>query len=63
VRKSLWPVASSEADSSPYLDRMPETSAEMFWRFIELAHATGPVTFELQNKVIVLSGTRRIFRR
>lgn len=61
MRTSRWPVASSDADFSPYLDGMPETSAELFWRFVELARAPGPVTFELQNKVIVLSGARRIF--
>ena len=63
MRKSRWPVASSDADFFPYLDGMPATSVELFWRFVELARAPGPVTFELQTKVIVLSGTRRISHR
>jgi hypothetical protein len=33
----------------------------MFRRFIELARACGPVTFELQCHSVVLCGTRRIF--
>ncbi len=33
----------------------------MFGRFIELARAAGPATFELQNDLVVLRGTRRIF--
>lgn len=58
---SRWPVASSDADFAPYLEGRPATVTEMFWRFVELARATGPATFELQNGPVVLRGTRRIF--
>jgi hypothetical protein len=58
---SRWPVASSDADFAPYLAGAPEASAAMFARFLGLARAAGPVTFELQRGVIVLRGTRRIF--
>jgi hypothetical protein len=40
---------------------MPEVSVRMFRRFAEMARASGPVIFELQNRPIVLRGTRRIF--
>jgi hypothetical protein len=33
----------------------------MFGRFIDMARAAGPVTFELQNGKVALCGTRRIF--
>jgi hypothetical protein len=33
----------------------------MFRRFVDMARASGPVIFELQNGPIVLRGTRRIF--
>jgi hypothetical protein len=33
----------------------------MFRRFVDMARASGPVTFELQNGPVVLRGTRRIF--
>jgi hypothetical protein len=56
-----WPVASSDADFAPYLAGMPEVSVAMFGRFVDLARAAGPVTFELQNGLVVLRGTRRIF--
>lgn len=61
MRQSRWPVASGDADFAPYLAGASEASAGMFRRFMELARAAGPVTFELQNGVIVLCGTRRIF--
>jgi hypothetical protein len=61
VHTSRWPAASSDADFSPYLAGRPEASAEMFWRFAELARLPGPATFELQDKVVVLSGTQRIY--
>jgi hypothetical protein len=61
MRKSRWPVASVDADFAPYLAGMPAPSVAMFARFIDLARAAGPVTFELQNGVVVLCGTRRIF--
>jgi Domain of unknown function (DUF5655) len=60
-RKSRWPAASSDADFAPYLAGKPDTSVELFWRFVELARTPGPVTFELQNGIIVLCGTKRIF--
>jgi hypothetical protein len=40
---------------------MPQESIRLFWRFIALARACGPATFELQRPGIVLCGTRRIF--
>jgi len=58
---SRWPVAGSDADFAPYLAGRPAAVTEMFWRFAELARATGPVAFELQNGPVVLRGTRRIF--
>jgi hypothetical protein len=61
VHTSRWPAASNDADFSPYLAGKPEASIEMFWRFVELARTSGPVTFELQNGIIVLCGTQRIF--
>jgi len=61
MRKSRWPVATSDADFAPYLEGAPEASVVMFRRFIDLARAVGPVTFELQNGPVVLCGTRRIF--
>jgi hypothetical protein len=40
---------------------MPATSVEMFQRFVAMARACGPLTFELQRASIVLCGTRRIY--
>jgi hypothetical protein len=59
--KTRWPVASGDEDFAPYLAGRPEASVAMFGRFIGLARAAGPVTFELQNGPVVLRGTRRIF--
>jgi hypothetical protein len=56
-----WPVASRDSDFDPYLDGMPDSSVRMFRRFVDMAQASGPVIFELQNGPIVLRGTRRIF--
>ena len=56
-----WPVALHDSDFDPYLADMPETSVRMFRRFVEMARASGPVIFELQNGRIILRGTRRIF--
>jgi hypothetical protein len=39
--ESRWPVASCDADFSPYLAGMPEASVAMFGRFIDLARAAG----------------------
>jgi Domain of unknown function (DUF5655) len=61
MRKARWPVASNDEDFAPYLAGMPEASVAMFGRFIDLAQAAGPVTFELQNGLVVLRGMRRIF--
>ena len=61
MRESRWPVAVSDADFAPYLAGQPEPSIALFGRFIGLARAAGPVTFELQNGLVVLCGTRRIF--
>jgi Domain of unknown function (DUF5655) len=61
MRDGRWEVASGDADFAPYLADQPAASAEMFMRFIEMARACGPVTFELQNGRVVLRGTRRIF--
>jgi len=61
MRNSRWKAASSDADFDPYLVGMPQTSVDLFRRFIDLARACGPVTFELQPRRIVLCGTRRIF--
>lgn len=61
MRASKWPVASQDSDFDPYLTGRPATSAALFRRFIEMARACGPVTFELQNEPVVLCGTRRIF--
>jgi hypothetical protein len=33
----------------------------MFRRFVDMARASGPVIFELQNGPVVLRGSRRIF--
>ena len=59
--KSRWPAASCDADFAPYLAGRPEANVAMFRRFIDLARAAGPVIFELQNGLVVLRGTRRIF--
>jgi hypothetical protein len=56
-----WPVASRDSDFDSYLAGMPEASVRMFRRFVDMARASGPVIFELQNGPIVLRGTRRIF--
>jgi hypothetical protein len=40
---------------------MPESTVELFWRFLELARSCGPVTYELQRAGVVLCGRRRIF--
>ena len=56
-----WPAAESDADFAPLLTGKPDDSAAMFWRFIELARAAGPVVFEVQRDRVVLRGTRRIF--
>ena len=56
-----WPVASRDSDFDPYLAGLPESSVRMFWRFVDMARASGPVIFELQNGLMVLRGTRRIF--
>lgn len=56
-----WPVASHDSDFDPYLAGMPAASVRMFRRFVDMARASGPVIFELQNGPIVLRGTRRIF--
>jgi hypothetical protein len=53
-----WPVARSDADFEPLLGRLPDRSVAMFWRFIELARAAGPVVFELQRDRVILRGTR-----
>ena len=56
-----WPVASRDSDFDPYLAGMPAASVQMFRRFVDMARASGPVIFELQDGPIVLRGTRRIF--
>jgi hypothetical protein len=56
-----WPVASRDSDFDPYLAGMPRSSVRMFRRFVDMARASGPLIFELQNGPIVLRGTRRIF--
>jgi hypothetical protein len=61
MRNSRWKTASSDTDFDPYLAGMPRTSVDLFRRFIDLARACGPVTFELQPQRIVLCGDRRIF--
>jgi Domain of unknown function (DUF5655) len=61
MRTSKWPVASADSDFDPYLVGHPATSVTLFRRFIEMARACGPVTFELQNGPVVLCGERRIF--
>lgn len=53
-----WPIAADDGDFVPYA-RGPH--ADLFWRFIEMARSSGPVTFELQNGPVILRGTRRIF--
>jgi hypothetical protein len=58
---SRWPVARSDDDFAVYLTGMPQHSVDLFWQFIALARACGPVTFELQRPGTVLRGTRRIF--
>jgi len=61
MTESKWPVAVDDADFDPYLEARPESSRDLFWRFVALARACGPVIFELQKGPIVLRGTRRIF--
>lgn len=56
-----WPVASRDSDFDPYLAGLPAASVQMFRRFVDMARASGPVIFELQDGPIVLRGTRRIF--
>lgn len=56
-----WPIASHDSDFDPYLAGRPEASVRMFRRFVDMARASGPVIFELQNGPVVLRGTRRIF--
>jgi hypothetical protein len=58
---SRWPVASCDDDFAPYLAGRPDESVALFWRFIALARASGPAAYELQNGLVVLRGTRRIF--
>ena len=58
---SRWPVASCDGDFAPYLAGRPDESVALFWRFIALARAAGPAAYELQNGLVVLRGTRRIF--
>ena len=43
---SRWPVASRDDDFAPYLDGRPEVSVALFWRFIALARAAGPASYE-----------------
>ena len=49
----------------PYVCDVADVQAvrTMFHRFVDMARASGPVTFELQNGLIVLRGTRRILVR
>jgi hypothetical protein len=61
MRNSRWKTASSDTDFDPYLAGKAPAGVELFRRFIALARACGPVTFELQPQRIVLCGTRRIF--
>jgi hypothetical protein len=61
MSESKWPVASGNADFEPYLAGQPAASQELFWRFIAMARACGPVVFELQKGPVVLRGSRRIF--
>jgi hypothetical protein len=56
-----WPVAARDSDFDPYIADAPEGSVQMFRRFVDMARASGPATFELQNRPIVLRGTRRIY--
>jgi len=56
-----WPVASRDSDFDPYLAGLPAASVLMFRRFVDMARASGPVIFQLQDGPIVLRGTRRIF--
>jgi len=56
-----WPVASADSDFGPYLAGRPADSVRMFWHFLAMARAAGPLTFELQNGPVILRGTRRIF--
>lgn len=60
-RSSRWPRAETDEDFAPVLAGQPAGSVAMFWRFIDLARAAEPVTFELQRDRVVLCGTRRIF--
>lgn len=61
VRRSNWPAAKTDADFAPYLEGAAESTVRLFRRFVELARAGGPVTFELQRGPVVLCGSRRIF--
>lgn len=61
MRTTRWKVAQHDSDFEPYLAKMPVATVEMFHRFISMARACGPVTFELQNGPVVLPGARRIF--
>jgi hypothetical protein len=56
-----WPVATCNGDFDPNLTGKPVVSVQMVHRFVDMARASGPVTFELQHRIIVLRGTRRIF--
>jgi hypothetical protein len=56
-----WPTATGDEDFAPYLCGRPDGSVALFRRFVDLARARGPVTFELQPGRVVLRGTRRIF--
>ena len=53
-----WPVARSDADFESLLAGQPERTVGMFWRFIEVARAAGPVEFELQRDRVILRGQR-----
>jgi hypothetical protein len=61
AEKGRWPVAADDDDFAPYLAGRPAAAQEVFWRFVTMARACGPVTFELQHPPVVLRGTRRIF--
>jgi Domain of unknown function (DUF5655) len=61
VERGRWPVASADGDFAPYLAGRPDAAQALFWRFVTMTRACGPVTFELQHSPVVLRGNRRIF--
>lgn len=56
-----WSVARADSDFERYLEDLPNSTVDLFWRFIKMARSCGATQFELQTDHPVLRGSRRIF--